>query len=197
MAVPYFEIAGIDVRRGVSLTGGTIENYKETLAIFHTDALKRIDELRECAKSNINLYIILVHALKSAAANIGALEIARKAKALEEAGREGDIAFIEENTEFFLEQLEILLQNIDSVVLSQGDYKALDEDDIIFLKTELAKVQDALEIMDIRTITTIMTSLQSQKWDKKTRDILKNISEKILIFEYEDAAKIIDTIISE
>jgi HPt (histidine-containing phosphotransfer) domain-containing protein len=47
---------------------------------------------------NIRLYTIKVHALKSSARIVGAKELSKLAAKLEEAGNNGDKAFIEQNT---------------------------------------------------------------------------------------------------
>jgi len=112
------EIKGVNVKKGVALTGGTIDNYTKTLATFHKDGLEKNRQLRSClVTADLPLFTIYIHALKSAAANIGADNLSEAASALEEAGKEGDISYVTSNSVQFLTDLEALLDNINTALL--------------------------------------------------------------------------------
>jgi len=106
-------IDGLDIKKGIANSGGRKEFYLEILSAFYEDGIQKIDEIEECmASGNINNYSIYVHALKSAAANIGAQRLAEAANALEAAGDSGDINYIQANNESFLVDLKTLLNEI-------------------------------------------------------------------------------------
>jgi CheY-like chemotaxis protein len=71
--VSILEIGGLDVAKGIRQVHGSMEFYCEVLNTFCEDVEERVVAITECLDNNdIPGYTILVHALKSAAANIGA-----------------------------------------------------------------------------------------------------------------------------
>ena len=66
----------------------------------------------ELARSDIDRYCVEVHGLKSASANIGALEVSSMARAQEDAASKRDTEFIKRQLPALLEAYEELLMNI-------------------------------------------------------------------------------------
>ena len=105
----------LDIDKGIANSGGKEELYKEILAVFYEDGLQKIDEIEGCmASGDMNNYPIYVHAIKSAAANIGAERLSEAANALEVAGDSGDINYIQSNNANFIADLKALLDEIKS-----------------------------------------------------------------------------------
>jgi signal transduction histidine kinase/CheY-like chemotaxis protein len=85
------EIDGVDVSRGIEMTGGSESGYLEVLELFRMDVLDRMEILREMPDSqNLLPFITCVHALKSAAGSIGAVSLSQMAERLEKAGTRED-----------------------------------------------------------------------------------------------------------
>jgi CheY-like chemotaxis protein len=106
-------IDGVDVERGIQTMGGSEQSYRELLKIFREDVLERLDILSGAPKKeDLQLFVIQAHALKSAAANIGALALSADAARLEEAGKRGDIAAIGSELDQFREALIRLTDSI-------------------------------------------------------------------------------------
>jgi HPt (histidine-containing phosphotransfer) domain-containing protein len=193
-------LVGVDVKRGIFLSGGTLALYLETLVIFCKDGLKKIKELTACLEAgDLPLYTVHVHALKSAAANIGANGLSMAAKELEAAGAKNDLAFIEANSERFIMDLESLM-NIISNALSKfnrtGD-SGNDEYDREALVSDLEKLKTALDAFDAGTINKTIDSLRSTGFPGSISFALDNISEKVLIGEYEEAVELINKILED
>jgi len=113
----YVKIAGIDVEKGITMTGGQHENYLEILKIYYEDGRKKLNELKDCIERNdMELYQLHLHAIKGVSGSIGADDISKAAEKLELAEEQGDIDFILENHPRFLVELETLLDNIYPVV---------------------------------------------------------------------------------
>ena len=109
----HFGIAGVDMRSGISNSGGVEEEYNEILAIFASDSENRLAEIAKYhAEGNLRALTICVHAVKSASANIGAEYMAEMAAELEAAGKAGDTVHIDANLPRFTELTLLLLQNI-------------------------------------------------------------------------------------
>jgi CheY-like chemotaxis protein/HPt (histidine-containing phosphotransfer) domain-containing protein len=106
-------IDGVDVERGIQTMGGSEQSYRELLKLFREDVLERLDILREPPKEeDLQLFVIQTHALKSAAANIGALSLSADAALLEDVGKRGDIATIGRKLDQFREALVRLTESI-------------------------------------------------------------------------------------
>ena len=190
-------IDGIDIKSGIKLSGGTIEYFYETLASYHSDVLERLDLIQDSIKSgDLSRYTTFVHALKSASANIGAGEVSSLAHSLEKAGDNGDWDFIHANNETFFTTLRQLLDSIKTALTSYDtkDESIDDADRIKLLQTELEALTTALDSYDIvatnQSIETLLRLAHTEDEKKSIRDI----SQHILLFEYDKALKIINEI---
>jgi signal transduction histidine kinase/CheY-like chemotaxis protein/HPt (histidine-containing phosphotransfer) domain-containing protein len=106
-------IHGVDIEKGLFMTGGTMEIYRQVLDSFREDVEERLPSLQNAPDTGaMPGFINHVHALKSASASIGAVEISSKAEKLEAAGKAGDIDFIRENLPGFAKHLAELINNI-------------------------------------------------------------------------------------
>ncbi|MDR1841286.1 MAG: response regulator [Holophagales bacterium] len=194
------DINGLDVNRGFLMSGGSFERYMETLIIFYKDGLEKVREISDCLKTgNLSLYTIYVHAMKSACANIGAIELSASAKVLENAGLFGDLKFIEKHTPEFLLSLESLLSKINEAIKNfQEDQKDKGTPiNIEALKFELVKLKDALETIDLRIMDITVERLHElAKWGD-IGDAVRDISEKILLAEYDEAVVLIEALLRD
>jgi len=191
-------IEGLDANKGVKRTGGTVEYYYEILATFHEDGLRRKDEIRKYLETdNLPLYINHVHALKSASANIGADKFSEMAYMLEMAGVTGDLSFIKKNNDHFLVILELLLNNIDRALssLDASRDKADDSFETTQFKEELANLKAALENMDFEVINKTIDILLASAHSDSVRTDVRKISGHILMFEYEEASAVIESLL--
>jgi len=141
---------------------------------------------------NYSLYTTYVHALKSASASIGASDLSKTAKVLEAAGRKGDSAFIKQQNAHFLIALEILLNNINTVLLANKKNDPKASVDFEILKNELDKLRAAIGIFDSDAIDEVVNSLQKFTQAADVGESIENILQKILIGEYDEAVTMID-----
>jgi CheY-like chemotaxis protein/HPt (histidine-containing phosphotransfer) domain-containing protein len=189
-----FEIKGVDVEKGVRRTGGTLELYVDTLSTFHEDGLNRIILLKGCLKANdMSLYATHVHALKSAAANIGALELSKTAHVLEKACNVKDMAFVGENNGPFLTALEALLDEIRATVAGHKESRGADKGpfDLAGFKSELKRLDEALGSMDAGAINQAIGALQGMAHTAEAADLTGALSKHILMSDYDEAAELI------
>jgi CheY-like chemotaxis protein len=189
-------IEGLDTEQGIFLSGGTKESYLETLALFYKDGMEKINEISgSLDKGNLDMYTIHVHALKSAAANIGADELSEDAAALEQAGEIRDKEYIALHTPGFLAMLETILNSImDFLAREEGDAGSCDMEGI---KSELAILKGALETFDAGTINKTVDTLGDMARAGAIKKSVQGISEKILIGEYKEALAAIQTLLNE
>lgn len=189
------EIDGLDVTKGIAMTGGTLDNYLKTLAVFHKDVLEKIEEIKSCLETDhLPLYVIHVHALKSASASIGATQLSETAKTLEIAGKQEDLTFIKAHNNTFLLDLEVLLKNIDHVLSANKENAPNNSLNLKMLHAELDKLKSALEAFDSVGIDDAVSHLQEFTTMTDVGLLVKNILENTLIGEYDEAVLLIDSI---
>ena len=112
-----FEIPGLDTEKGISMSNGSKEGFLSALSSFYEDGLEIITKIKESLETgNLSLYTIYVHGLKTAASLIGSDDLSGIAKELENAGKEGNMVFIEAYNPGFIAKLELLLYNIRGVI---------------------------------------------------------------------------------
>jgi len=161
--------------------------------IFTKDAEKAIYTLKTCMQNNlhdeneIQLYIINVHAMKSALANIGEDELSAAARRLEQAGRERDINVLMSETGDFLNKLCNVVNEISSN--NQNKENAIDtEDSLVFLNEKLKVIKDACETLDKKSAKTALNEIKEKTWSHNTNEFLNTISNHLLHSEFDDIA---------
>ena len=159
------------------------------MAIFLHDGQTKINEIKACLETNnLSLFTIYVHALKSASANIGADMLPEMALSLETAGNQGNEAFIKENNVKFLAALETLLTNIKTALAEQKQAVNQDAVDVTLLKTELTKLAEAIDRLNLRAIKEAVKSVQSFSHAVNTDSIVEDILQNASVGEYDEAA---------
>jgi len=191
-------IEGLNTERGLFFSGGTEKSFLETLAIYHKDGLEKIRDINDSLdKGDLNLYTIHVHALKSASANIGAEALSEEAAVLEQAGERHDKEFIESHNPQLLASLDTMLRNIMNVLVLKRSKNEDDKYDKKELRTELLILKEALESFDAGTINKSVDALGNIVRSGSVKTQIIEISEKILVLEYEEALDIIEKLLIE
>jgi len=91
-------------------------NNPRLLKFFCKDAENAVATLRKTVESgDAKLFTITAHAMKSALANVGETEASQLAAALENVGRSGDMGYISENVDEFIQTLESLIEKFSKV----------------------------------------------------------------------------------
>ena len=194
------DIDGLDVDSGISISGGSEDIYLETLGMFYKDCLEKINYIGECLENgNIQLYVIHVHGLKSASANIGALELSEAAKALENAGAQGDMGYIERHNDVFVRELKLLLERINAVLVTFRRNKKESAEPVNsgLLKQELGKLKTALETLDANVINETSEALRNFVLSDRDDRLIKDISDNILLAEYDAAINLIKDFVKD
>jgi len=168
--------------------------------IFARDAEKSITVLDSVLQKNfktesdIQLYIINVHAMKSALANIGEPELSTSALRLEQAGREKDLKTMKSETNNFLDALKAVIKKI----------RPKDEDDagiedskeaLDFLREKLTEIKNACDAYDKKTVKTSLNELKEKTWSKKTKELMNSIANHLLHSEFDEVSSLADSYI--
>jgi signal transduction histidine kinase/DNA-binding response OmpR family regulator len=189
MAAVFSGIAGLDPSVGLAQVGGVPSRYLKLLETFCRDARAALGHLSQAPEDGASLraFITQVHALKSGLANIGAAGLSRTAAVLEKAGREEDWLGISARLADFRGELAALKGRIE-VIPELNSY----EEEEAPVNPELAEMAErlrkALEDRDFMGIDDALERLQSLPLVGKTRDIVSEAADLILLMEFEKAA---------
>lgn len=194
--VQQLAMEGVDVRAGLSLRKEGVKSYLELLELFYTDGLEKVVFLGQLADAeDYKNYEIEVHALKSAAANIGAMELSSMAKANEEAARDGNEEFVQNNYETLLEEYDMVLGEIERVLRQHGRLEDQEnEDENLPQLPESALIGRVEEILacleDFRPKDAAqkVEELLEYRVGKETRKVLQNVRTKLKLYD-DDAAE--------
>jgi signal transduction histidine kinase/HPt (histidine-containing phosphotransfer) domain-containing protein/ActR/RegA family two-component response regulator len=196
-------IPGVDVQRGIAMTGGTVEGYRKVLALFRQDALERLPLLQTPPEPEaLPLFVTQVHALKSALASIGAAETSAQAEALEAAGKAGDLAAITKTLPPFAEHLAALVQEIRAALMDgieNGEWKMESaKEPLAILNSQhsiLNSLAAALEAQNAGDTDTLLEELGKQTLDAKTRETIEQVSDQVLMADYGAALGIVNKLV--
>jgi len=191
-------IEGVDIWHGIAMTGGTLEGYRMVLSIFSEDTAYRLPMLKKTPGTDaLAAFTTQVHALKSASAAIGAAEISKQAAALEAAGEAGDLDFIAKKLPAFAGYMEELAENIRTAMRIAEAQDASDESPDMppAVPAELLQeLEAALSSQDISNIDRILYELNEKPMDSKSKKILEQISDDVLMAEFEEAAAALESL---
>jgi CheY-like chemotaxis protein len=195
-------IEGLDIQTGVAMSGGSVSAYLRVLKSYCKDGREKIGQIRQAfTEGNLSLFAIYVHALKSASASIGSMPVSEQAKALEFAAKRNDSDFVAVNVHPFIVTLEPLLDRIEQVLKTREAKKDSasvgDLTDIALVKAQLARLRSALDAMDMTVIDEAVNELAAMTLSAPVKEALEEISEQILVGEYDDAVHLVDEITLE
>ena len=170
----------------------------ELAAIFAKDAKKAVRTLENMTvdSTSIKLYTTTVHALKSALANVRELEMSSLAAKLEQAGKAGNMALIEDNTKPFLEKLGEVIKKlepqdepVDEIEMSKENTEELNE--------KLNLIVNACDSYDVKSLDAAISELKKMNLPAKVKKTFADMLEAQLSGDYEKVATLASSIIGD
>ncbi|GHV03824.1 hypothetical protein AGMMS50229_03840 [Campylobacterota bacterium] len=187
---------GVDTKRGIEMTGGSETGYEKILRSFSKDALERLSLFDHTPTTDeLPLFAVNAHALKSAAATIGANALSELAAKLETAGKAGDMQAINRTITQFHNDLAKLSKTIADMLTEKSDAQT----ETVAIGDHSAVFNDLLSALtseDIGAIRTLLNDLENQPFDQPTKELLNQISTAVLMTEFEEAIRAIDKLIT-
>jgi HPt (histidine-containing phosphotransfer) domain-containing protein len=176
-------------------TGGNEHAYLEALGIFSRDVAERLKTLKDFAENNVDDFIVSIHGLKGASANIGAASLAGEAALLEAAGQERDMAAIAGHIDGFMAMAERIAEDIrhalDALAEEEaGDGRPLSREDLSMLKHALAE-------RDIGAIDAMLEQFARICAGRAARDAITRISDCVLVSDFEAASDAVETMMKD
>jgi len=153
-------------------------------------ALEKLPGEKAFSGDDMQTYVIHVHAIKSALANIGETELSGIALKLENAGREQNTAQMTAETPAFLSALRELIKKTKSMEDGGSDAEKDSDEDCAHLKEKLQDIQAACSEYDKKTAKAVLAGLREKTWSRPVNELLNTIAEHLLHSEFEEAANI-------
>jgi signal transduction histidine kinase/CheY-like chemotaxis protein/HPt (histidine-containing phosphotransfer) domain-containing protein len=183
-----------------------LQNSKETkeyavnanlAEVFIRDAKKALDVMEKIYNDglrktdDINMYVINVHSMKSALANIKEQRLSDTARKLEDEGREKNIDYLLSETPAFFISLREVIEKLSPGQDDTGTdiINEYSKDEKSLLLEKFSVIKEAAEALDRNTAKTIITELQQKKWKTDTKELLDTLAEYLLHSEFDDIVK--------
>jgi len=161
--------------------------------IFIRDAHKAIAVLEKiyqigfsCGEEDIKLYVISVHAMKSALANIGEKELSTAAAKLEKAGRDNDMPMMTASTHIFIDALKEIIKKI-TPKKEAGGPKVLSEEEKQNLCERIEVIKAACLNFDRKTAKEALGELKQALWPEDIKDAIEQLSQALLHSDFDEA----------
>jgi HPt (histidine-containing phosphotransfer) domain-containing protein len=110
-------VPGIDVKRGIEITGGSLEGYLMVLSIFCRDTVRRLSVLKsEPTLDKLPAYVLELHSISGAAAAVGVQGLPEEASKLKIAAEKGNLPLVQDKIQNFVKNMEGLVENIQKIL---------------------------------------------------------------------------------
>ncbi|MDD3413888.1 MAG: ATP-binding protein [Lachnospiraceae bacterium] len=186
-------IKGVHTDIGMKYAGMDLDIYHTILKTYYPDMTERLVELEHIfAKKDLKLFATYAHAMKSASASVGAIEISELAKILEFAGKEENVSTIEEKLQEFINKFREVLQSIGEYLnklkweeKEQG-IETLDYLDKIDSKLK-ERLYQAVDGMDSITAEEVLKEINQYTYNAEIAYYLEKIGQAINDYQYDTA----------
>ncbi|MBO4558952.1 MAG: response regulator [Lachnospiraceae bacterium] len=180
----------IDLKEGLK-NNGNKENYLLILKIFVDSTDDKINELERLYNSeDYNGYTIKVHAMKSSARIIGAVETGEKAQKLETAGKNNDIDFIKANHEAFINEYRSLKELVMPLFEKAPEAGKPEADDEL-IENFYDSVKEAARSQDCDMLDAIFAELGEYSMPSIEADRWEKIHDAYKAFDYEKIVELV------
>jgi len=163
-----------------TLLSAFVRDVKSILPVFES-VLKNIMDISD---SDLHLFTIKAHAIKSALANIGETELSEDAFVLEKAGKERDKSIILQKTQELIDALNLIIEKNKG----EAEENSVDADENTdYLDEQLKIISESCANYDVKTANAALANLEKMYWTKETEEFINNISEYLLHSDFEEA----------
>lgn len=202
---PTWDKERLSLVEAVSNSGG-LENYLKAVKTFYLSIEKNANLIGECLINNdIKNYTIHVHALKSAARIIGAIEVSKKAEYLEISGKDfqkaeeaGDFAKakhisqeIHERTSSLISLYTSYLKDLRAILeFAESRTEKKSSFDSNTLEQTLDKILSACTKFELPVIEEQFESIKNMQTEREIQPLIEFLEKAITNIEFEDIEKI-------
>jgi len=164
---------------------------------FVRDAIKSMAALEDILKrggfgeDDIRTYIIHVHGMKSALANIGEKDLSEVALRLEMAGRENEADIMASETQAFIDALRIVVEKL--TPKKEGVHDAVSEEELAYLREQLIAIRAAFAAYNKKAVRELVTGLREKEWPETIEEKIEAIAVHLLHSDFEEGVKAVDS----
>ena len=181
------EVEGIDTAEGAKYSGGipvyihTIRDFYDTIEI-NAEAIKKA-----YSDEDYKLYTVKVHALKTSARIVGAMELSALAERLEEAGNNREIDFIKGNTDKLLQDYTGFIAKLCRLKENEADAEASKKSPID--KGELEDAYEALKElvaqMDYDGAMMVLEQVKEYRLPAEDDEKIAKLTQALKLFDWD------------
>jgi CheY-like chemotaxis protein len=184
-----FQIEGIDLVSTGIARGKTKAQYQQLLSLFCLDGKRSLTIWQNVDEDRLEGYRVWVHGLKSASANIGAMELSALAREQENAAKAGDLETVRARSPLLFERYGRLLEALDRALQAPGDeaQAALPPLEPGQLLAQLRQALELLESFQSKECARRVQQLLGYRLPQQTRALLHEVQEKLRMYEDDEA----------
>jgi PAS domain S-box-containing protein len=139
---------------------------------------------------DIRAYVVNIHGIKSALANIGDMKLAALASKLEQAGRDRDTAVMSSETPALLNALREIIERIAPKEENAADEST--DEDRSYLREKLLALQAACTMYDKKVAKDVLSELEHKAWSHPTKELLDTLARELLHSKFKRIASAVD-----
>jgi len=144
--------------------------------------------------ADLRTFVIHVHGMKGALANIRKVDLSAAATKLEDYGRVGNFRAIASETPAFLSSLRELIRELQEKETDRADEAvSKPEADISSFREKLHAIKAACGEYDETTVDDLLTELRHTAWPQPEKTMLGKITEMLLHSEFDEIANLVDS----
>ena len=135
-------------------------------------------------EKDIKFFTVKVHALKSTARIIGAMNLSNLAKELEDAGKTGNVQFIQNNSEKLLKEYRKFKEKLENLIEVEDD-----SDKELISDSELQEAYQAIKElapqMDYDSIEMVLEQVHEYRLPKEEAVLVADIEKALRTFDWD------------
>ena len=189
-----WEIDGVDVSEGIKNCGDA-EGLMDIARSFHDTAQKKkqdiVDAYREERWKD---YTIFVHAMKSSARLIGAMELSEMSRKLEDAGNAQDIDYIKSHSDEMISLLEQIDEGMTGFDEAQENLNPISESQ---LKEAYQVIYDFSQKYDHKMIEALLDSIKEYSLEKEDEEVFAKLKDMLMVLDWDGMAELMKDVLSE
>ena len=178
------------------------KNTEAMMKFFLADAKKAVnilsgmkDHIRDLSETDMQIFAVTVHGMKSALSNIGEKDLSLEALQLEKAAIVRDIEIIAEKTPGFIDLLAALIEKSDA--RRETANAGLNKEKESILREKLSDLKKACKEFDSNEARKLIEGLLSEQWPQEIQGGLDDISMHILHSAFKKAVADADSLLAK
>ena len=185
-----YEVEGLSVSDGIRYSGG-VEGYIFSINLF-LDTIDDNSKIIEAAyhDGDIKLYTIKVHALKSSARIVGAMELSTLCQKLEDAGNKNDTDYIAAHTDELLSEYKGFKSKLEQIKKPSEtqDRPPVPPDE---LKDAYAALKEVIPQMDYDAVEMILGQLKEYRLPDEDKQKVEKLEKLLKLFDWDSMEELL------